>query len=230
MQLDVARTIYGARKGTSTVAVLGELNWQSLKARREFLKLRHFSKVVDKCAPSYLSDLIPSNTPGNRVLRNQNNIRSIKCRTETFISSYIPASTSIWNDLPLDNRNRQFFTESLRSHKSPELFNHGAREVSIKMAQLRMNCSKLNAHLFSLHVVESAACSCGFDCEDTNHFLFHCPLYIVERNLLFTLLRNLGFTMSTKEILTQGDPLQSLESNKEMFNCMFQYIEETKRL
>ena len=37
-------------------------------------------------------------------------------------------------------------------------------------AQLRMNCSNLNAHLHSLHVIDSPACVCSHSIEDTAQF------------------------------------------------------------
>ena len=39
--------------------------------------------------------------------------------------------------------------------------------LGIRHAQLRMKCSRL--HLFSVHDVDSPACPCGHDCEDSNH-------------------------------------------------------------
>ena len=44
-----------------------------------------------------------------------------------------------------------------------------------------MHCSNLNSHLFSLHVVDSEQCPCGFRVEDTKHFFMLCPLYVNNR-------------------------------------------------
>ena len=129
-----------------------------------------------------------------------------------------------------DSPTKPNFKNSLKSYKSSDLFNFGERETSIKLAQLRMKCSKLNAHLFDIHVIESAACSCGFDIEDTNHYLFHCLLFSDERRILFDMLHNLNITNITEEILLQGCTDNSLEENQQIFSCMFSFIEATKRL
>ena len=148
-QLDVGRIVACARKGTSNTYLYEELNWQTLKSRRELIKLKLFSKIVDKSAPTYLCELIPENTH-TRNLRNQNNIRNYKCRTETYKTSFIPASVQSWNQLQISERNINFFTESLRSYKSSDLYNYGPRETALKLAQMRMKCSKLNAHLLPI--------------------------------------------------------------------------------
>ena len=114
-----------------------------------------------------------------------------------------------------------FFTESLRSYKSSDLYNYGPRETALKLAQLRMKCSKLNAHLLALHVIESAECSCGHDCEDTNHYLLHCPLYITERDTLLAKLQPLNLNTITEEILTKGDLSMSMSNNKFLFDSVF---------
>ena len=71
--------------------------------------------------------------------------------------------------------------------KRNELYNGFSREANIALAQLRMQCSNLNGHLYNLHVMDSPKCSCSYKCEDSNHYLFHCPLYTTERcNMLDT--------------------------------------------
>ena len=68
----------------------------------------------------------------------------------------------------------------------PKCHTHSAqynlREANIAHAQLiRMQCSNLNGHLYNFHVIDSPKCSCSYKCEDSNHYLFHCPLYTTER-------------------------------------------------
>ena len=46
-------------------------------------------------------------------------------------------------------------------------------ETAIKNSQTRINCSKLNAHLCYLHLLEVSHCNCGFDYEDNNQYLLH---------------------------------------------------------
>ena len=42
------------------------------------------------------------------------------------------------------------------------LFFIGLRQEQIIMAKLRMQCSNLNGHLYSMKIIDSPACSCGF--------------------------------------------------------------------
>ena len=64
------------------------------------------------------------------------------------------------------------------------LFLIGTRQEQVIMAKLRMQCSNLNGHLKSMHIVESSACSCGFVNEDEFHFFFGCPLFNRPRIIL----------------------------------------------
>ena len=224
-QMDIARTVSGARKGTSHNAIYEELGWQKLQTRRKVVKEKQFSKLVNKTAPKYLYELLPGTVgeSSQRNLRNANNIKSIKCRTETFKSSFIPSSISYWNQRK--NNNYQEVENSCNN-----LFYFGRRETQIKHAQLRMKCSKLNAHLFNLHVTESPDCHCGFNCEDTSHYLLQCPLYINERNELLECLRNLRCYNVTDDILLRGINTFDYETNLLIFASVFSYIEKTKRL
>ena len=63
-----------------------------------------------------------------------------------------------------------------------ELYNYGERTEN---AQLRLNCSNLNHHLFLLHVLDDPRCPCGHDIENVHHFFFQCPLYVHNRHDLF---------------------------------------------
>ena len=42
------------------------------------------------------------------------------------------------------------------------LFFIASRQEQIIMAKLRMQCSNLNGHLYSMKIIDSPACSCGF--------------------------------------------------------------------
>ena len=110
------------------------------------------------------------------------------------------------------------------------LHDFGTRATAVKHAQLRMNCSKLNAHLYDLHVADSPECACGFDTEDTNHYLLHCPLYMHERNIVFRELNSIGVYNIDVDILTKGSKEIDDKRNMEVFSLVHQYIEETDRL
>ena len=57
---------------------------------------------------------------------------------------------------------------------------------------------RVNAHLHSLHVIDSPACVCS-QREDTAHFFLDCPLYYVQRLALRnTVLRFNHFRLETQ--------------------------------
>ena len=46
--------------------------------------------------------------------------------------------------------------------------------------------------LFSLHVVDSPECICRSDVKYSEHFLFECPLYYVQRQDMMRKLNNMN--------------------------------------
>ena len=224
-QNSIARIVSGARKGTATQALYDELGWESLKQRRECVKFKNFKNIVERKAPNYLIELLPNTVGQRRALRNPDNFETFSSRTETFRSSFMPASVMLWNN----KRNELLRQINYKSCANP-LFYHGNRSTSVKLAQLRMECSKLNAHLVKLHVLDSPACSCGFDNEDTNHYLLDCPMYANERNIMLQQITNLGILVITPEVLTKGSEMQDFDTNLLIFDNMFAYIESTGRL
>ena len=129
---------------------------------------------------------------------------------------------SYWNSLNISKWSISFIKSLLHNVKSP-LFDYGNRENNIKHVQLRMKCSKLNYHLFSLHVIDSPVCPCCYECEDTNHFLLYSPLFHEDRIMLvgISLLGNLEITCST---LLYGSDDLDLDTNRKLFVFIFFFI------
>ena len=65
---------------------------------------------------------------------------------------------------------------------------------------MRLNCTKVNSHLFNLHVIDSTSCTCGHNVEDNEHFLLNCPLYIVQCN---NMLSELETIINIHELLVE---------------------------
>ena len=95
------------------------------------------------------------------------------------------------------------YADSLFKKPRPPLLYYGSRTNNYKHAQLRMKCSrpKLNFHLYSLHVLDSPACPCGHDREDSNHYLLHCPLYFQARITMLNKIRHLTRTHISCDLL-----------------------------
>ena len=110
-QIEIAKTVTGARKGTSHDLLYSELKWETLSQRRTNSKLLNIHRIVNNNAPSYMCNLIPQNNEDNRYnLRNKSEVKMPKTRTETFRRSFIPSSINLWNNLEHEYRLLDFET------------------------------------------------------------------------------------------------------------------------
>ena len=229
-QMSIARTVTGARKGTSHDLILNELNWPSLADRREGAKLKNFIKIINKESPVYLQDLIPKRIGDIRPQsRYPDNFYTVKSRIETFRKSFIPSAVNLWNSLK-DSDRTLTYADSLLKKTRPPLLYYGSRTNNYKHAQLRMKCSKLNFHLYSLHVLDSPACPCGHNREDSSHYLLLCPLYFQARITMLNKIRHLTRTHISCDLLLYGAPELDLVTNYKVFDAVHEFISSTDRL
>jgi hypothetical protein len=230
IQFDIAHIVTGARKGASHAAIHAETNWPTLAQRRTANKLKNFIKIMNNEAPQYLQELLPPKIGDFRPnSRHADDFQLVKARTQTFKNSFILSTSKLWNDLPPENRSLDF-AKQLSQGKTDELYNLGARDLNIKHAQLRMNCSKLNSHLFSLHVVDSPECPCGFNHEDNSHYLLHCPRYAIARQNMFLSLADISNAIVDESMLLFGSSEFSKTNNHHIFQAVQTFIKETKCL
>ncbi len=231
LQLDMARIVTGARKGTSHELLYKETNWQTLSERRQSLKLKNFVKIVNNETPDYLKSLLPQRIGDVREnSRHPDHYYLIEARTETFRSSFIPSSINLWNNSTWEQCSVEFIKDSMKS-RGNELFNYGKRKENIKHAQMRLNCSKLNSHLYSLHVSESPACLCGHNVEDCSHYLLECPLYMIPRQkMLQSLAQHIDVQNLRLDTLLNGSEDYTFNVNCEIFKHVQLFILESERL
>ena len=136
----------------------------------------------------------------------------------------------MWNNLPLENRTTEYVRHQM-SHQPNLLYYEGARSANVKHAQLRMNCSKLNSHLFSLHVIDSPQCECGHNIEDSNHYLLECPMYFIPRQKMLRSLNNLiSITDVHVSTLLYGCDKYDFNKNKSIVMAVQDFIIESNRL
>ena len=104
----------------------------------------------------------------------------------------------------------------------------GKRADNIIHAQLRLRCSKLNSHLFALHVIDSPACICGHDNEDSEHFLLYCALYDNIRPLLIHTLHDLieGQHLNIDTLLNGNN---DYATNCKIFQAVHSFLSESNR-
>jgi len=195
-------------------------------------------KITHRQAPQYLQDVLPVANPAiaNYDLRNADKLPSFRCRTAMFEKSFFPKTILDWNNLNPNIRN----AESLESFKNklsrekntsqiPKWFYVGERRYSMIHARLRMLCSTLNDYLFSqIHVIDDPQCPCGHNRETTKHFLIDCPLYNVERNIMFRELQALNCDPTCKNLL-YGSTLHDLKTNTNAFLSIQAFLKNSGR-
>ena len=185
---EAARIITGATKLCSISKLLADLGWETLQARRSKHKLVIFYKMLNGSAPEYLQTLVPplvQNTTSHN-LRNSNDFRNFRARTNLFYNSFLPSTIRAWNELADEIESAPLvasfkFRLNRDLHKPPKYFNSGTRHGQILHARLRMECSSLNAHLYKKNIVPSPSCLCG-GFESTYHYFFKYPNYSLIRS------------------------------------------------
>ena len=172
-----------------------EICWLSLSDRRRYQKLVIVYKSKNGLIPEFLVDLFPPNiaTISQYDIRNNDDYVFLNRRTQLFANSFIPSSTELWNQLPL-----QIHRETtLSSFKTsllhnifvapivPTLFDHGNIKLSIMQARIWNRCSNLNQDLYLNRLRDTGVCDCGSEREDVEHYFFKCHKYLHERRKLF---------------------------------------------
>ena len=164
-------------------------------------------------------------------LRNKDDFDQLYLHSEKFRKSLLPDCVRKWNSLDKQKRNEGSYNTFKKNIANPlkcsSLFYIGIRKFNVIHAQLRMNCSNLNAHLHSLHVIDSPACVCSHSIEDTAHFFLYCPLYYTQRLALQNIVSR--YTEFKLETLLFGDTNIDNVDNITIILAMHDYIENSKR-
>ena len=108
----------------------------------------------------------------------------------------------------------------------PKYFSSGNGKCQILHTRLRTGYSFLNYHLFRKNIINDEFCVCG-NREDTNHFLFKCQRFHIERQVMVNKL--LGMCNLSLDTLLYGDTKLSYQQNVEIFPVVQEYIIRTKR-
>ena len=143
----------------------------------------------------------------------------------------LPDCVRKWNSLDKQKRNEGSYDTFKKNIANPlecsSLFYVGIRKFNVIHAQLRMNCSNLNAHLHNLHVIDSPACVCSHSIEDTAHFFLYCPLYYIQRLALQNIVSR--YTEFKLETLLFGDTNIDNVDNITIILAVHDYIKNSGR-
>lgn len=234
VQYRAAKIVSGAIHRTSHNVVYSELGWERLEVRRRKHRLKIFYKMANNEAPVYLQNIIPAQPEHDYILRHQSNYPLVNARTAMFQNTFLPKTISDWNRLDDDVKlsgSVETFVGKLGKDKasSPKWFCTGERTTNISHARLRMLCSSLNDHLYSLiHVIDSPRCACGHPRENNKHFFLECPLFSDDRTVMVDSLSEIGFRPLISNILF-GDENCSEQINITAFTIIQQFIKNTNR-
>ena len=116
----------------------------------------------------------------------------------------------------------------MKIEKGSELFKVGKCKENVKHAQLCMKCSKCNSHLFSVCVIDSAACVCGHNVEDGSHYLPHGPIYFVPRQKMLHSVIDIHDL--NVDISLHGSDNYDYKTKCDIFQAVHQFILESDRL
>jgi hypothetical protein len=240
LQYNAMLTVSGARSKTPSITLYSELGWESLTARRnKHCILMMYKLFYGKC-PNYLQSLLnPLKLNDNpHHFRDDLKLRHILARSRVFSSSFVVRSIKLWNKVDYSTRqlpSYATFKRKINSEKShclskdtKKLWNLGPRVLSIAVAQLRMNCSRLNNDLTTyLHVRDDALCRCGDGPEDANHYLLRCTLHTDVRCVM---LAEINCEDVSVNDLLYGKDGNSLQENINILKAVFEFIRSTNRL
>lgn len=240
----------GAYRHTSTDSLLADLGWQPLRIRREIHKLGLLYKILTSLVPPYLNQLIPSQPRNVYSLRSRsdNSIPIPPSRLSSTRSAFVHSTIKLWNKLPLDIRIANsvgIFKNRVSSHLScrynskfiPSLYSYSpVGKAPVHHCRLRLGLSALNFHRFTYNLIQHKSCpNCTANCENTNHFLFHCPTYAALRVTLMEDLRtllppNIVHNLTHLEnVLLFGSGELPLTTMLSVFNCLYTYISASGR-
>ena len=142
------------------------------------------------------------------------------------MNSFFPSTIKLWNNLNHETRDIPVYISFKNIIKSNYDIQN-VRKSHILSTKLRNRCSELNADLFRINLIDSAACSCGCNMEDAKHFIFICTKYQNERQ---SLLRSLGnFHPITLDTLLFGNDMFNSNDYITIQIAMQKYIIDTKR-
>ena len=109
----------------------------------------------------------------------------------TYLLSFFPYHTRIWNSLPKTVQSSNLFdfklyTKSLKPTRHKH-FNKGNKYSNSLLTRIRLGRSLLNQHRFTIGQVDTPECMCHHKEESSSHFFLQCFLFSQERRTLFDL-------------------------------------------
>ena len=244
IQYQAALAVTGTWKGSNRTKLYEELGWESLDDRRRCRRILQVHKIVNNKTPTYLKDKLPIHHRhhiGANVVPNA--IHGVLCRTERYKKSFFPDAISSWNtfishfpNMPSFNVLKSHILSFFRPNIKSIFGIHEPTGIRY-LYQLRVSLSPLRSHKFmhNFDDTPSDLCHCRQGIEDTEHFLFKCPLHVTHRAVLATnvigilLKYNISHLGNLVHIYLYGHRSISYNDNKAILLSTIKFIKDTER-
>jgi len=240
VQLEAARLVTGAKRGTSHSALYRELGWHTLKERRTMHKLTKMYSIIKSGSPSYLAYIVQSFKVGHRIsTRSQEHgcLNLPFCKLEIYKRSPLISGMHLWNQLEVSLKGANTlnsFKSQLEKKCFPKentyFYHIPNRSLQVALMQMRLGFSNLNGDLAKHGCIPNPNCTCGFQSEDVNHYFLFCPLYRTARQtLLESINEKYGDLHIDTNVLLYGSPTLNKIENNQILEYVFKFIDITKR-
>ena len=233
-QLEAARIVTGAKKGTSHFELYRETGWIPLGRRRVNQCLTLLYKMTKNEAAEQLMEMLPQRAGHGLTynIRSGNDLQVPRARSTAHQNSFLPSTCKAWNRLPPETKwatSTEEFKEKLKgtTELTPPYYNDGERKQQVVHCQLRVRNANLNGNLYAKGMAESPECICGEREETTEHYLLHCPLFHRERCKMLAKLPQ--GQIVTSELLTHGNKDLSNKTNSKIVEAVHEYLKSTGR-
>ena len=243
VQYQAALAITGAWQGSSRIKLYEELGWESLSDRRWCRRILQIHKIVNNNTPIYLKNKLPCHLRPLYRHNNYNTFYEIRCNSNRYKNSFFCDGIKAWNstivlfpDVPSINILKSRIFSLIRPVKK-SIFNiHDPIGIRY-LFYLRLGLSHLRNHKKNHEFLDTPNenCLCNYGIEDTNHFLFHCLLYLTQRAILMAsvavILRNYNLEnlSNQSQLYLYGEKRIGLPDNKIILLSTISFIKASGR-
>ena len=194
VQYQAALAITGTWQGSSQSKLYEELGWEALSDRRWCRRILQIHKIVNDKTPLFLKNKLHRHRRPLYRRNNNNTFYERKPNSERYKNSFFHDGIKAWNTIitffpyiPSASILKNHILSLIRPGKR-SIFNIHDPAGLRCLFYLRLGLSPLRCHKSNHGFLDTpiANCLCHSGIEDTNHFLFVCPLFNVQRVILVT--------------------------------------------
>ena len=234
VQYQAALAVTGAWKGSSRSKLYEELGWESLSDRR-CRRILQIHKILNNKTPSYLQTKLPRHRRPLYRLNIADDFHEIRCKSSRYMNSFFPDGIKAWNNvighfpnIPSINILKGHIL-SLICPVKRSIFNIHDPIGLRYLFYLRVGLSPLRSHKNRHGFVDTLSdkCLCNHGIEDTNHFLFFCSFFTIERATRASVVKilqkyNLNTLINNLRLYLYGHRTINFADNSFVDNCIYQ--------